>query len=144
MADTTEITWQQGMAFDVSVEGSSFGIDASEAFGGRGHGPKPKTLLLSALAGCTGMDVVSILAKMRMPFDGLRIQVDGELTDEHPKVYRSIHVTYRFSGTELDRAKIDKAVSLSQERYCGVTAMLSKTAKIEWDIVVEGTNESAA
>jgi len=133
--DQTHITFKDGMAFDVELEGHTFPIDAAEQFGGRGLGPKPKGLLLSSLAGCTGMDVVSILGKMRMPFDSFAVDVTGELTDEHPKVYHKIHITYRFTGAELDAKKIEKAVRLSQETYCGVTAMLGKTAEITYDIV---------
>lgn len=134
MSDSTEITWKDGMAFDIELEGRTIGVDAAEAFGGRGYGPKPKSLMLSALAGCTGMDVVSILRKMRMPFDGLHIKVDGDLTDEHPKVYHRIHLVYTFTGSELDPAKIERAVKLSQEQYCGVSAMLAKTAEITYEI----------
>lgn len=134
MSDSTEITWKDGMAFDVQLEGATFGIDADEKFGGHGYGPKPKGLVLSALAGCTGMDVVSILRKMRMPFDSFGIKIDGELTDEHPKVYHRIHIVYTFTGGELDTAKIERAVKLSQEQYCGVNAMLAKTADITYEI----------
>ena len=134
MSDVTEITWKDGMAFDVSLEGSEFKIDASEQFGGRGYGPKPKSLVLSALGGCTGMDVVSILGKMRVPFDSLSIEVSGDLTDEHPKVYHQIHITYRFTGDALDEAKINRAIELSQTRYCGVTKMLESTATITHEV----------
>ena len=137
MTDTTQANWKDGMAFDVELEGHSFGIDADEAFGGRGHGPKPKALLLSALAGCTGMDVVAMLRKMRMPWDDFSLRVDGELTDEHPKHYHRIHITYEFSGDELDPNKIKKAIDLSQTKYCGVSAMLSHDAQITYDLVTK-------
>ena len=94
--------------------------------------------LVSALAGCTGMDVVAILRKMRMSWHALAIEVQGELTEDHPKVYATIHITYRFTGDELDAKKIEKAVRLSQEQYCGVTAMLEKTATITYDIIANG------
>lgn len=139
MSDHSAITWTGGMGFNAEVEGTEFGIDAAPQFGGQGGGPKPKTLMLTALAGCTGMDVVSILRKMRMPFDSLNIAVDGELTDDHPKVYKKIHIHYRFGGDELDQAKIEKAVKLSQERYCGVTVMLAKTAEISFDIDLQAS-----
>ena len=135
--DSTTTTWRNGMSFDVEVEGHTLPIDAAEAFGGQGYGPKPKTLLLTALAGCTGMDVVSMLKKMRMEFDAFAIKVDGQLTETHPKTYETIHLTYTFSGDGLDSKKIEKAVRLSQEQYCGVTAILEKTAKITYDIVTQ-------
>ena len=134
MADSTEVTWKDGMAFDVALEGHELKIDAAEAFGGRGYGPKPKSLLLSALAGCTGMDVVSMLKKMRMSWKTFGLKVDGELSADHPKVYKKIHITYRFTGDALDSDKIKRAIELSQKTYCGVTVMLSSTAEITYDL----------
>lgn len=125
------------MAFDVTLEGHTFGVDAAEEFGGRGHGPKPKALVLSALAGCTAMDVTAILKKMRVELESFGVDVSGELTDEHPKVYHQIHITYRFKGPDLDRSKLERAVELSQTRYCGVSKMLQGTAKITHEIRVE-------
>ena len=81
------------------------------------------------------MDVASILGKMKMPYDSFSIEVDADTTDEHPKVYDRIALRYVFTGSELDEKKIEKAVRLSQEKYCGVTAMLSKTAEIDYEIV---------
>ena len=127
-----------GMSFDVELEGHHFTIDADEQFGGQDRGPRPKALLLSGLAGCTAMDVVSILGKMKMPYDSFAVEVDADMTDEHPKVYSDIRVRYVFTGSDLDRAKIEKAVKLSEERYCGAIAMLGKSAHITSEIV---TNE---
>lgn len=136
MGPSTRVTYTDGMAFDVELQGHHFAVDAEAQVGGSDRGPRPKALLLSALAGCTGMDVVAILKKMRMPFASFSVDVSGELTDEHPKVFRALHVTYRFTGEELDRAKIERAVELSQTTYCGVTAMLRKTAEITTEIVL--------
>lgn len=136
MGPSTRVTYTDGMAFDVELQGHHFTVDAEAQVGGSDRGPRPKALLLSALAGCTGMDVVAILKKMRMPFASFSVDVSGELTDEHPKVFRALHVTYRFTGEELDRAKIERAVELSQTTYCGVTAMLRKTAEITTEIVL--------
>jgi len=83
------------------------------------------------------MDVASILGKMKMPYDSFAVEVDAETTDEHPKVYKSITVRYIFTGSELDRGKIEKAVKLSQEKYCGVNAMLGKTATISAEIITD-------
>lgn len=139
MTDLTTVRWNDGMRFDVAVEGHSIVVDAAKEFGGVEAGPKPKTLILVALAGCTGMDVVSILKKMRMSWSSFELEVSGELTSEHPKVYESIHVLYRFSGDALDRKKIDRAIELSQTSYCGVTAMLEKTATITTSVeLIEG------
>ena len=134
MEHSSEVTWKEGMAFDVEVDGHHFAIDADEQFGGKNAGPKPKPLVLSALGGCTAMDVTSILAKMRVPFDSLSVKVEASLTEEHPKYYDRIKIIYSFTGNELDAAKIDKAVDLSQTRYCGVNFMLGKTAEVSHEI----------
>ena len=84
------------------------------------------------------MDVISILKKMRVEYEGLNIEVEGELTEEHPKYYHTITIVYKFKGKDLSMDKLEKAVSLSQDRYCGVTAMLNKAARIKHSIVVEG------
>ena len=118
-------TWRGDMSFDVELNGHKFVVDAVESVGGKDQGPRPKPLILSALAGCTGMDVVSILKKMKVQFDRFEIGVSGQLTDEHPKVYKAVQVDYNFWGNNLDESKIEKAVSLSQDRYCGVSAMLN-------------------
>jgi putative redox protein len=123
-----------GMAFEVEQDGHSFWVDADDAVGGTNKGPRPKALLLSGLAGCTGMDVASILGKMKVEYRSLRIEVDANLTDEHPRVYDRIHLKYILSGDNLDVAKIEKAVTLSQDKYCGVSAMLRKAAEITYEI----------
>jgi putative redox protein len=134
---TVNVNWSGDMSFDAEVTGFNLKLDAKEAVGGKNRGPRPKPLVLVALGGCTGMDVVSILNKMRVTFDSLDIQIDGELTDEHPKYYHKIHIKYVFKGENLQTAKLEKAVNLSMERYCGVTAMLEKVAKITTEIVVD-------
>lgn len=135
MSYITKAEQGDGLSFDVELQGHSFVVDADASVGGQDRGPRPKALLLSGLAGCTGMDVASILGKMKMPYDSFSIEVDADTTDEHPKVYDRIALRYVFTGSELDEKKIEKAVRLSQEKYCGVTAMLSKTAEIDYEIV---------
>lgn len=137
MKNKVDINWTEDMSFDASVNDHTIKLDAMEAVGGKNKGPRPKPLVLVALGGCTGMDVVSMLKKMRVQFTALNIEVEGELTEEHPKVYHTITIIYRFKGKDLPIEKLEKAVSLSQERYCGVTAMLQKVAKIENKIIVE-------
>ncbi|TVR70269.1 MAG: OsmC family peroxiredoxin [Spirochaetaceae bacterium] len=126
----TTATWRGDMSFDVELQGHTFLVDADESVGGSNQGPRPKALLLSALAGCTGMDVVSILNKMQMPFDRLTISVEGKLTEEHPKVYGHTTVVYSFWGDALEEGKINKAVQLSQDRYCGVSATMRGVGEI--------------
>lgn len=133
---TVNVKWTGDMAFDAEVQGFNIKLDAAEAVGGRNEGPRPKPLLLVSAGGCTGMDVVSILKKMRVEPDDFNMEISGEQTDEHPKYYHSIHIKYIFRGKDLPLAKLEKAVNLSQERYCGVSAMLSKAAKITTEIVI--------
>lgn len=121
-----------------SVDGHEIVLDADEQFGGNNLGPRPKPLLLISLVGCTGMDVVSLLRKMRVPFEDLKVTVKPHLTDEHPRYYDTIHLIYDVWGKDLDKAKVEKAVTYSQDRYCGVTAMLQAKAKITFEINYKG------
>jgi putative redox protein len=131
------VTWNSGLAFTARQGNHSIPLDASVDSGGQDSGASPKALLLSGLGGCTGIDVVSILQKMRVAFTGLEIQVSADLTEEHPKVYKSFHLRYSFHGKDLPMHSLEKAVILSMDRYCGVSAMLSKAAPITWEIIVE-------
>lgn len=133
MADTTAV-WRGDMSFDIELQGHKFIVDADESVGGKDQGPRPKALLLSSLAGCTGMDVVAILGKMQMTYDRFEIGIDGATTDSHPKVYNKVTVTYRFWGDALDEAKIEKAVKLSQDKYCGVSETLKQLAEVGYTI----------
>ena len=132
-----ELNWKNKMAFDAEVNGHIIPLDADERVGGEDYGARPKPLTLVSLGGCTGMDVVSILAKMRVELDGFNVSVSGELTDEHPKYFHKIHIVYTFKGKDLPMAKLEKAINLSQDRYCGVTAMLNKVAEISHEIIIE-------
>jgi putative redox protein len=134
---TVNVRWTEDMSFDAEVQGFNIKIDADPAVGGKNRGPKPKPFLLVAAGGCTGMDVVSILKKMRVEFDQFNVEVTGELTDEHPKYYHTIHMKYFFKGKDLPMEKLEKAVTLSQDKYCGVSAMLVKAATITHEIIVE-------
>ena len=137
MGYITRIEHAEDLAFNVELQGHTFMVDADEQYGGKDRGPRPKALLLSGLAGCTGMDVASILGKMQMPYDSFAIEVDAETNDEHPIVYTRIVMRYIFTGENVDRSRIEKAVKLSTQKYCGVHAMLSKTAEIESEIIIQ-------
>ena len=130
-------TWQGGLTFEMMQDGPRFVIDGPEEFGGRNQGPTPKNLLLSALIGCTGMDVVSILDKMKVRDFGLRLTAEGELTDEHPRTFSSIRIIYRFTGMDLPEDKLEQAVSLSMEKYCGVAAMFTSTTELGYEIIID-------
>ncbi|MFO8055201.1 MAG: OsmC family protein [Bacteroidales bacterium] len=137
MEKIAKTTWKEGMAFDAEVNGHKITIDAAEKAGGKNRGPRPKPLLLVALAGCTSMDVVSMLKKMRVDYDSFDVEVFAESTDEHPKHYKKITLKYIFKGKHLSESKIHKAVNLSQERYCGVSHMLNKAAELTHEIVID-------
>lgn len=137
MTEKVQMAWLDGMAFEAEVNGHKIVVDAVENVGGRNLGPRPKPLLLASLAGCTAMDVISILNKMRVEVEAFNVEVEAEQTEEHPKVYSHIKLIYKFKGKDLPMDKLQKAVDLSQERYCGVSAMLRKAAELTFEIVVE-------
>ena len=134
MKHTVDTSWKGNMLFDASVSGHHVMMDALPEVGGEDKGVRPKELMLAALSGCTGMDVVSILKKMRVPFTGVSIRVEAEVTEEHPKHYESMHIIYEFSGDGLDTAQLRKAIELSQERYCGVSFVYKKAMEITYEI----------
>lgn len=136
MKQEINLAWKKGMAFETQLYGHKLTIDTDESNGGQDLGPRPKALMLVALAGCTGMDIASMMAKMRVDLVDLNIKVEGELTEEHPKQFTSMHITYEFWGKELPMDKLEKAVSLSDERYCGVSATLKKGIPVTHSIVV--------
>ena len=137
MSKAINITWTGEMSFEAEVNNFKIALDATEAVGGQNRGPQPKPLTLVSLGGCTGMDVISILTKMRVKPDYFNVEVSGELTDEHPKYYHTINIRYIFKGKDLPMEKLEKAITLSQDRYCGVTEMLRHVAKINHEIVIE-------
>ena len=134
----TRIVWKQGMAFDAELDGFTIAMDADEAVGGTGRGPKPKGLTLVSLGGCTGMDVIAILRKMKQDVTALEIEVDGSLVDEHPRKFDVITVRYLVTGNDLDHSRVKRAVDLSNTRYCGVNASLAPGVELRSDIVING------
>jgi putative redox protein len=134
MKTRIECTWKQSLVFEAEVNGFKIMLDAEPEVGGVDTGPRPKPLTLVSLAGCTGMDVISILKKMRAEPEYFNVAVEGELTEEHPKYYHKIHVIYEIKGKDVDMEKVDKAVNLSRDRYCGVFALLRFGAEITYEI----------
>jgi putative redox protein len=128
----TITTWKKGHEFEAVHEGNSISIDGDAK---AAHGPK--ALLLSALAGCSGTDVVDILKKMRIDFSDFSIEAEADQTEEHPKVYKDINITYRIKTDTENRDKVIKAIDLSLEKYCGVSAMLKKNSPIHYRLVIE-------
>lgn len=128
-------TWKGGMKFESgNPSGHNLFIDAGEENGGKGEGYRPKALMLSALAGCSGLDVASLIKKMRLDVDDFDIKIDAELTEEDPKYYHKVDMNFHFKGNKLDEAKLTKAVNLSVEKYCGVMAMFEKFADVKVNI----------
>lgn len=136
MKHTLNTAWNGNMQFEAMVGGHSLVMDAKEESGGMDAGPRPKELMLAALAGCTGMDVVAILKKMRVELKGFNVRIEAELTEEHPKHYQSMHIIYEFEGNDLDEDKLKKAIELSQDRYCGVSAVYRKAMPVTYEILV--------
>jgi putative redox protein len=139
MIETVVTSHTGNVAFESIIDGYSVKMDADPLFGGTGYGPRPKPLVLSALAGCTGIDVAAIMRKKQVPFKSFRIITTGETTENHPKYYYKIHIVFEVTGPgfEGDQATYDKvlrAVMLSTETYCGVNAMLKQTVDITNEI----------
>jgi putative redox protein len=123
--------WKQAHAFESWQDENSIKID-----GDRIAGVSPKSLLLSGLAGCSGIDVVDILEKMRVPFSDFSIDVETEQTEDHPRVFKDITITYKMKTAPENEDKVRKAAELSLEKYCGVSAMLKKNSPIHFKIII--------
>jgi putative redox protein len=136
MKDSLQLNWSGGMSFETEIDGIKLTVDAKEEFGGQGKGPRPKPLLMLALAGCTGMDVVSLLKKMRVDFNDFDIKIDADITEEHPKHYSKMHIIYEIKGNNLPLDKIKKAVEMSQENYCGVSETFRKAMELTYEIKI--------
>lgn len=132
MEHTTTTTWKGKKQFEsTNPSGETFLINAAPEHGGAGAGLRPKALLLSSLAGCSGLDVASLIEKMKLEVKDFKIETIANLTEEHPKVYDAVTVEYHFYGKNLDENKLQKAVNLSVEKYCGVMEMFRQFAKID-------------
>ena len=128
-------TWKENMLLESdNPHGKHVLMETGADFGGSNQGLNPKALMLSSLGGCTGLDVLSLLKKMRVELEDFNVIVEGELTEEHPKYYHKVNIDYYFKGNDLNEDKIKKAVSLSEERYCGVIDMFRKFAELSLTI----------
>jgi len=141
MKETTNTKWIGNMAFECEINDHKVIIDAMPKVGGENKGPQPKPFMLTSLGGCTAMDVISILKKMRVQADieEFDVKVDGDLTEEHPKHFYKMHVTYIFTpkkGKILPIEKLQKAIDLSEDRYCGVSAVYKKVMEVTSEIVI--------
>lgn len=128
----TATIWKKKHEFESKHDGNKIKID-----GNKKNGYGPKALLLAGLAGCSGVDVVDILEKMRVEFSDLVIEAEAEQTEEHPKVFKDILITYKVKTDKENEDKVKKAIDLSLEKYCGVSAMLRKNAPINYKLEIE-------
>lgn len=128
--------WKGNMTFEADVNGHKVMMDANTESGGHDLGSSPKKLMLVALSGCTGMDVVSILKKMHVDLEKCTIEVQGDVAEEHPKRYTKMHVIYKFTGKNLPIDKLEKAVRMSEETYCGVEALYRMAIEVTSEIRV--------
>lgn len=129
--------WVQGLQFVARGDsGHAIVLDAYKDVGGEDSGPRPGELTLIALGSCTGIDVVSILKKMRVEFESLEVEVKGEAAPEHPKVWTEVWVKYKVKG-DVPEDKLKKAIELSRDRYCSVGALFKKAATVHYDYEIE-------
>ena len=138
MTHEIETQWMGKMQFNALVNGHTIIMDAPERVGGEDHGPIPKPFVLSALSGCTGMDIVSILRKANKQVDDFNMKVTGEISKQPPIEYVAIHIAYDFKGPEENRQAALDAVTTSQEKYCGLSHMLKKVLPLTWEVNYNG------
>lgn len=139
MKEKIEARWLKDLAFEVELDGHKIYMDALKENGGNNTGPRPKPMMMVALAGCTGMDVASILSKMRENVEEFVVEVEGERSDEYPKEYTGMKVIYRIRGKEISRKNVEKAVELSRTKYCGVSENYRKAFDLTHEIILEET-----
>jgi putative redox protein len=128
----TTTTWKKKLEFESRQEHNFISLD-----GNKKHGFGPKALLLSGLAGCSGVDVVEILEKMRIKFDSLEMDTEAILTEEHPKIFKDVLIIYKIKTDTANEDKVRKAIDLSLDKYCGVSAMLKKNSPIAYKLIIE-------
>lgn len=133
-----EVYMVTGLSFVGKADSNHWvAMDGPPEFGGAAAGSRPLELLLIGLAGCTGMDVVSILTKKRMPLEEFRVAVEAARAPDHPKVFTDIKISYYFRGDGLKEKDVTRAIELSQEKYCSASAMFSRTGKISYEYKIE-------
>jgi len=137
MKETISARWLTDLAFEAEVDGHKIYMDSSQEHGGKNTGPRPKPLMMVALAGCTGMDVAAILGKMKENVEEFTVEVEGDVTEEHPKRFERMKIIYRVKGKGINQKNVEKAVNLSVTRYCGVSANYSQAFPITHEIIIE-------
>ncbi|HKF37777.1 MAG TPA: OsmC family protein [Ktedonobacteraceae bacterium] len=141
-AMTVRARLEAGMRFDVETgSGHHVILDAAEHHGGQDSGPRPMELLLVALAGCAGMDILSILRKKRQDISGYEVHIHGERAQEHPRVFVHITVEHILTGHHIRPEAVERAIELTEERYCAASAMLGKTATVQHTFLITEQGE---
>jgi len=138
MAHEIDVQWMGKMQFNALVNGHTVVMDGPEKVGGEDNGPIPKPFVLTALAGCTGMDIAAILRKAQKEVNDFEMKVTGEISKTVPIQYTSIHINYDFKGAEENKEAALNAVTDSQEKYCGVSSMLKKALPVTWEVNYNG------
>ncbi len=138
MAHEIDVQWMGKMQFNALINGHTIIMDAPEKVGGEDNGPIPKPFVLTALAGCTGMDIAAILRKAEKNLEQFDMKVVGEISKRPPIEYIAVHVIYDFKGIEEDKEAALQAVTDSQEKYCGVSSMLKKALPVTWEVNYNG------
>ncbi len=133
-----ETQWMGKMQFNALIDGHTIIMDAPERLGGDDQGPIPKPFVLSALSGCTGMDIVAILRKAQKEVQDFSMKVTGEISKKTPIEYIAIHVKYDFKGITENKQAALAAVTDSQEKYCGISHMLKKILPVTWEVNYNG------
>jgi putative redox protein len=136
MKTTVDVQWIDNLAFEADIQGHKIILEATNENGGLSKGPSPKPLILASLGGCTGMDVVSILKKMNINFETFNVKIEGIIAEDHPKKYNEINIIYEIKGKDLPFEKVEKAVNLSIEKYCGVYSTLVNSVKMSHEIKI--------
>lgn len=126
--------WMGGLAFEAESRGLKFTMDSRAAAGGKDLGPTPKEVLLSAICVCSGMDVTSILQKMRVQLDSCDVDAQSDTTETYPAIFKEILVQFRIKGSDIKPEQAMKAVTLSMTKYCGVSAMVNPTSPIRYEV----------
>lgn len=137
MPTIAKVSWVDGALFVAEGgSGHTFTMDGSPEVGGRNLASRPMEVVLMGMGGCTAIDVVSMLKKQRQDIEGVEVSLEAERAGDHPKVFNSVKLVYTVRGRKLNRALIERAVSLSDEKYCSATAMVRKSAEITHEVVL--------
>lgn len=134
----SKIVWNGNMAFTgTTSSGFMVPLDAKKDVGGKEMGFRPIELVAIGLIGCTGMDVISILRKKRQEVTDFEVTAQIERAEDHPKVFEKVIIEYKVTGKNIDRDAVERAVELSENKYCAAQAMVAKTAEITHKIIIQ-------